>query len=209
MYWGEHFSKGHVTWTSRPAPRLTLSDVQRRGPRTVMRVHLGVAMNYGCTRPGRTLLAVAAFSSSTAAAGGTGRIQIVFDGEGPKARGLVLLPLAPLPREERRAGRGTRGAGRRGETILEQGGAGGCRRAQAPWPVPVQPGARAEPAFSPSPVSGWPSCPLHPPLVFLPLCGRPEGRVCKSQKEYSEVCVFPNWNPSSRRPEARLVTDVK
>lgn len=113
MYWGEHFSKGHVTWTSRPAPRLTLSDVQRRGPRTVMRVRLGVAMNYGCTRPGRTLLAVAAFSSSTAAAGGTGRIQIVFDGEGPKARGLVLLPLAPLPREERRAGRGAQGDGER------------------------------------------------------------------------------------------------
>lgn len=112
MYWGEHFSKGHVTWTSRPAPRLTLSDVQRRGPRTVMRVRLGVAMNYGCTRPGRTLLAVAAFSSSTAAAGGTGRIQIVFDREGPKARGLVLLPLAPLPREERRAGRGRRATGR-------------------------------------------------------------------------------------------------
>lgn len=134
MYWGEHFSKGHVTWTSRPAPRLTLSDVQRRGPRTVMRVRLGVAMNYGCTRPGRTLLAVAAFSSSTAAAGGTGRIQIVFDGEGPKARGLVLLPLAPLPREERRAGRGAQGDGeRRFWSKVARAGAGGRRpRGQCP-----------------------------------------------------------------------------
>lgn len=108
MYWGEHFSKGHVTWTSRPAPRLTLSDVQRRGPRTVMRVRLGVAMNYGCTRPGRTLLAVAAFSSSTAAAGGTGRIRLFLTGKAPKPGVWSSCPWPPCLGRK-----GARGAGRR------------------------------------------------------------------------------------------------
>lgn len=79
------------------------------------------------------LFAVAPFSSSTAAVGETGCVQIVSEGEGPKARGLVLLPLAPLPQEERVMG--CREMGR--EAILEPAGRG---RAQAPRAGPVQVG---------------------------------------------------------------------
>lgn len=58
---------------------------------------------------GKRAFAVAVSSSTAAAVGETGCLQLVFEGEGPKARGLVLLPLAPLPREERVPGHRSRG----------------------------------------------------------------------------------------------------
>lgn len=143
---------------------------------------------------------MAVFSSSTVAVGETGCVQIVFEGEGPKARGPVLLPPAPLPREYRVAGRGVLGT----ETILEQAGRGralACARPgkQAPRSVPCPGGGLGRSLPSPpSPVSGRPPCPRHPLLVFFPPCGRPEGHVCKSlvaEQNTPKLVCSPNWNP--------------